>query len=332
DTGLLDRLLDIIHGDHSLGMLIHRRPNVVNKILKQCLQISPSQVANSPMTPRTRALLVNIKRGYTPSRTVQQFLERMHRTRVEVFDDRTLEQAFNAVRASYQTLKQTAPRRPLDGIPSNPFPSQGGPSTPFGMLSSGREDAEEQSRKGGFNRLAATDYNRDAWVTILSRRPEEVSKIEYAVKNAQGHMHISDAVRDVAHRRCISWLTRMVQNDMVLAESVEDIDTKHQIIIRFLSEIPAIDYSILRIDLACNTLHYLYMFRPPVRRNLCEKLLVRWRLRCLARAGGQYAYGKNESRGGGGRGVLVGGGRGGAGDAQVVKESANGALEVKAVS
>lgn len=96
--GLLDRLLDIIHGDHrsdsmalsdgthltgysdallvtsvlnSLGVLINRRPVVANKILNSVLNFNPLKLANSPMTPRnkvsmkaiertTRALLVNI--------------------------------------------------------------------------------------------------------------------------------------------------------------------------------------------------------------------------------------------------------------------------------
>jgi symplekin len=100
--GLLDRLLDIIHGDHrldrqqhnagisltgtsdgllvtatlnSLGMLMHRRPNAANKILNSVFNFNPLKLANSPMTPKnkvimksiertTRALLVNIMKRY----------------------------------------------------------------------------------------------------------------------------------------------------------------------------------------------------------------------------------------------------------------------------
>jgi symplekin len=100
--GLMDRLLDIIHGDHrldrqsqtagtaltgtsdgllvtatlnSLGMLIHRRPNAANKILNSVFNFNPLKLANSPMTPKnkvimksiertTRALLVNIMKRY----------------------------------------------------------------------------------------------------------------------------------------------------------------------------------------------------------------------------------------------------------------------------
>jgi symplekin len=99
---LLDRMLDIIHGDHrldksaggprldltldsdallvtatlnALGMLIQRRPMVANKILTSVLNLNPLKLANSPMTPRnkvimksmertTRALLVNVMKRY----------------------------------------------------------------------------------------------------------------------------------------------------------------------------------------------------------------------------------------------------------------------------
>jgi symplekin len=101
-SGLLDRLLGIIHGDHrlgrptaghgsvlteysdallvtatinALGMLIQRRSVVTNKILSSVLTFNPLKLANSPMTPKnkvimksiertTRALLVNVMKRY----------------------------------------------------------------------------------------------------------------------------------------------------------------------------------------------------------------------------------------------------------------------------
>ncbi|EOA88885.1 hypothetical protein ACJQWK_05950 [Exserohilum turcicum] len=567
--GLLDRLLDIIHGDHSdgllvtatlnsLGMLIHRRPNAANKILNSVFNFNPLKLANSPMTPKnkviiksiertTRALLVNIMKRNPENPVngrIQQFLERMHRTRVEVFDEsnrkrpapseptdgldqakrqrlvaeppsRTpsvqplppgevswrqlytlnsegstanfdvqnfkdpeqlvrivvpvlqsvnpvkLEQAINAVRARYQTLRQNAANQPpppppsapaaedeeeyepdfepedaeqisnrLDGIPSNPFSSQAGPSTAlapfklpeapplsdqdvqkygdmtvhraFGMLSSVDETQKSKTTKGGFNRLAATDYSRDAWVTILSRLatrasaglddPDDGIKDEYAVKSARGSTKISDSIRDGLYqyilydwkRRidvAISWLNEEWYNDMILTQVEEDpitngtvngvspsklpkgnyhrcalrlidgilpyIEHTDKILLRFLSEIPSIDYTILvrlkkmaedpeRIDLACNALHYLYMFRPPVRKIVVDilaemwhendrakpsarKLLVRWRPEILGedKVGTPLVVKMENSM---------------TADGQVVKESANGALEVKAAS
>ena len=103
--GLLDRLLDIINGDHrsdsikldvvtpltgysealvvtavlnSLGVLMHRRPVAANKILNNVLNFNPLKLANAPMTPKnkvnmraiertTRALLVNVLKRYALS-------------------------------------------------------------------------------------------------------------------------------------------------------------------------------------------------------------------------------------------------------------------------
>jgi symplekin len=89
--GLLDRLLDIIHGDHSdgllvtatlntLGVLMHRRPIAANKILTSIFNFNPLKLASSPLTPKnkvimksiertTRSLLMNIMKRYAPTRT-----------------------------------------------------------------------------------------------------------------------------------------------------------------------------------------------------------------------------------------------------------------------
>lgn len=362
------------------------------------------------------------------------------------------------MRARYQTLRQNAAAQPvqppsapaaedeeeyepdfepedaeqimnkLDGIPSNPFPSQQDPSTAlapyklpeapplseqdvqkygditvqraFGMLSSVDETQKSKATKGGFNRLAASDYGRDAWVTILSRLatrasaglddPDENIKDEYAVKSARGNTRLSDSIRDGLYqyilydwkRRidvAISWLNEEWYNDMILTQIEEApltngtvngtppsrppkgnfhrcalrlidgilpyIEHTDKILLRFLSEIPSIDYTILvrlkkmaedpeRIDLACNALHYLYMFRPPVRKIVVDilaemwhendrakpsarKLLVRWRPEVLGdEKVGTPLVVKTESTG----------------DGQVARESANGAMEVKAAS
>jgi symplekin len=304
----------------------------------------------------------------------------------------------------------------LDGIPSDPLASRPAPSTAlapyklpeapplseedvqkygdmtvhraFGMLSSVDETQKSKATKGGFNRLAASDYNRDAWVTILSRLatrasaglddPEEGIKDEYAVKSTKGNHKISDAVRDGLYQYimydwkkridvAISWLNEEWYNDMILAQSSSTngianghtapqanyhrcalrlidgilpyIEHTDKILVRFLSEIPAIDYEILvrlkkmaedpeRIDLACYSLQYLYMFRPPVKKLAADvlsemwtenerakpsarKLLARWRPEVL---GEDEKVVKTENA------------------EEVVKESANGALEVKAAS
>ncbi|KAF2109507.1 hypothetical protein BDV96DRAFT_502484 [Lophiotrema nucula] len=142
-SAYLDRLLDILHGDHRLvgnacgrngeltgnsdallvtatlnclGMLIQRRPSMANRILTSVLNFNPLKLANSPMTPTnkvsirsiertTRALLVNvIKRNGDAALNarIQQYLERMHRMRIDVFDE--------------SSRKRPAPAEPTDGL------------------------------------------------------------------------------------------------------------------------------------------------------------------------------------------------------------------------
>ncbi|KAH7408386.1 hypothetical protein DE146DRAFT_646123 [Phaeosphaeria sp. MPI-PUGE-AT-0046c] len=561
--GLLDRLLDIIHGDHSdglvitatlntLGMLMQRRPIAANKILTSVFNFNPVKLANSPITPKnkvimksiertTRALLVNVMKRNPENQIngrIQQFLERMHRMRVEVFDEsnrkrpapsepsdgldpakrqrvvvqtapntqsipplpagdvswrqlytlnpegstvnfdvqafkdpeqllrivvpvlqsvdaQKLDHAINIVRSRYLSLSQAAAKRPpqsapapaaedeeeyepdfdpedaeqatnrLDNLPSTNFPHSGAPTAlapyklpeapplseqevqkygdqtvyrAFGMLSSVDESQKTKVTKSGFNRLAATDYGRDAWVTILSRLatrtnagledPDDGVKDEFAVKSAKSSLPVGEAVRDglfnyIIHdwkKRidvAISWLNEEWYNDKILAESSERspkngtnghaassagkaqgnyqrcalrmfdgilgfIEHTDKILLRFLSEIPALDREILsrvkimardpeRIDLACSALQYLYMFRPPVRTIVVDtlaemwqendrakpsarKLLLRWRPEVLGEERSATTNVKMEV------------------DGQLGKESANGALEVKAAS
>jgi symplekin len=160
--GLLDRLLDIIHGDHrsdrqvqdarvaltgysdgllvtatlnTLGMLMHRRPIIANKILNSVFNFNPLKLANSPLTPKnkvimksiertTRALMMNVMKRYVCfqkitldtlakddisrdpqnpiNARIQQFLERVHRMRVEMTDE--------------SRRKRAAPSEPTDGL------------------------------------------------------------------------------------------------------------------------------------------------------------------------------------------------------------------------
>lgn len=86
---MLDRMLDIIHGDHrldeshvytgmtlmdnsdallvtavlnTLGILIQRRPIATSKILNSVLNFNPLKLANSPMTPTTRVVMKSLER------------------------------------------------------------------------------------------------------------------------------------------------------------------------------------------------------------------------------------------------------------------------------
>ncbi|KAF2742608.1 hypothetical protein M011DRAFT_472068 [Sporormia fimetaria CBS 119925] len=126
-SGLLDRLLGMLHSDNSdallltatlnaLGLLIQRRPAIANKILSSVLSFNPVKSASPPMTAKnkvllrslertTRVLLINVlKRNpeHPLSGRIQQYLERMHRMRLEAFDD--------------SSRKRPAPVEPTDGL------------------------------------------------------------------------------------------------------------------------------------------------------------------------------------------------------------------------
>lgn len=268
----------------------------------------------------------------------------------------------------------------------------------FNMLSSVDENQKSKTTKSGFNRLAATDYGRDAWITILSRLatrasfglddPDQGVKDEFAVKSAKGSFSISEAVRDqlydyIIHdwkRRidvAISWLNEEWYNDQILAISSKKsasngthgrssaeapkgnyqrctlrmfdgilgfVEHTDKILMRFLSEIPGLDREILsrlktmakdpeRIDLACTTLQYLYIFRPPVRGIVVDTLAEIWQENDRAKPSASKLLRKW-------RPEVLGEDRSATStpavkadtDGQLKKESANGALEVKAAS
>lgn len=111
-SGLLDRILGIFQEStintvlvnatlNSLSLLVRARPRIANKILNVILNFNPLKLANSPMTPKlrvmvksmektTRSLLIHINKRdpQNPlSGRIQQYVERMMRSRTEIFDE-----------------------------------------------------------------------------------------------------------------------------------------------------------------------------------------------------------------------------------------------------
>jgi symplekin len=110
----------------------------------------------------------------------------------------------------------------------------------FGMLSAIEDMQKGKASKGGFNRLAASAFDRDSWITILSRLatrasagledPEEGIKSEYGQMSKKGSFSLADHIRDriytyIIHdwkRRldlAISWLNEEWYNDHIEAEA-----------------------------------------------------------------------------------------------------------------
>jgi symplekin len=202
--------------------------------------------------------------------------------------------------------------------------------------------APPKQTKPGFNRLAASSYDRDAWMTVIARLATRAGiglgdEAEDETAYAGGPVRIKDegksvrkpgfklgeAIREMLYhhimadwRRRIdvatSWLSEEWYNDRIsgdffkaqtqrangngkpLANSTSPtpnytkwvirlldsilpyLESSDKMIIRFLSEIPAIDDAVLarvkriaedpeRVGLTVNVLHYLILFRPPVR-------------------------------------------------------------------
>jgi symplekin len=109
-----------------------------------------------------------------------------------------------------------------------------------GMMSALDEPSSKlQSTKGGFNRLAANSYDRDSWITILSRLatrasaglddPEEGIKSDYGGVTRKGSFVLSDIIRDCLYNYiirdwkkrldlAINWLNEEWYNDRLQAD------------------------------------------------------------------------------------------------------------------
>ncbi|KAM3074830.1 hypothetical protein ACMFMG_008243 [Clarireedia jacksonii] len=125
-SGLLDRLLEVFQGNssdavlidatlNSLSILIRARPHIANKILNIILNFNPLKSANSPMTPKlrvmvksmektTRSLLIHVNKRDPQNPLagrIQQYVERMMRSKTEIFDEAT---------------RKRGPPEPTDGL------------------------------------------------------------------------------------------------------------------------------------------------------------------------------------------------------------------------
>ncbi|KAK7521676.1 uncharacterized protein IWZ02DRAFT_442664 [Phyllosticta citriasiana] len=146
----------------------------------------------------------------------------------------------------------------------------------FEVMAALDDPGRAKGTKHGFNRLAASNYDRDAWVTIITRLAtrassglEEVPVKSESEASLAKNAFISNSIRDSLYlyvledfrRRidvAISWLSEEWYNDRVQSRESEDeaiahydkwalkvldgilpyLDAKDKVLIRFLSEIP----------------------------------------------------------------------------------------------
>lgn len=164
--------------------------------------------------------------------------------------------------------------------------SKGAVNRVFGTLSAMDQSAPSKTQKLGFNRLAATNHDRDAWITLITRlatrAPAGLSDGKLKSESAslsRGSFSLNDAVRDSLYlyvvddfrKRIdvgISWLNEEWYNDRIQKQQNEGaeyipehyekwmlkildgivpfLDAKDKLLIRFLSEIPSINQDVLK--------------------------------------------------------------------------------------
>ncbi|KAK1830337.1 mRNA cleavage and polyadenylation specificity factor complex subunit pta1 [Podospora conica] len=146
-AGLLDRMLAVLQDNSSdallvdatlncLSILIRSRPSTSNRIMNTVLGFNPLKLANSPMTPKTKVLIKSmekttrmllihlVKRDPTNALAprINQHIDRLMRSRAEIFDDSNRKRAYAPPPANeYDNAKrqkvngeqpQTAPAKP----------------------------------------------------------------------------------------------------------------------------------------------------------------------------------------------------------------------------
>ncbi|KAI4237193.1 MAG: hypothetical protein L6R40_005971 [Gallowayella cf. fulva] len=211
----------------------------------------------------------------------------------------------------------------------------------FSMMSVLEESSAAKRQKPGLNRLAGSKYDRDAWMTVITRLATRASAgldedeedttdnekdgSKGAIARQTPTPSLSDGIRETLWKYiiedfraripiAISWLNEEWFNDRIqfLNHDRQDIgkrqprqhyekwmlkildsilpflDAKDKVLIRFLSEIPALDKRVLdrvkglardpeRVTLAVNALYYLTLVRPPVRETCIDALEDLWR-------------------------------------------------------
>ncbi|KAL8902615.1 MAG: hypothetical protein Q9207_004542 [Kuettlingeria erythrocarpa] len=210
----------------------------------------------------------------------------------------------------------------------------------FSMMSVLDESPAAKRQRPGLNRLAGSNYDRDAWMTVITRLAtrasaglddEEVTdegneeKSTDALAKQKSTQNLSEGIRETLWKFiiedfrsrisiAISWLNEEWFNDRiqlqnhqarnikkrpprqnygrwmlkVLDSILPFLDAKDKVLIRFLSEIPAMDKKVVdrvkglakdpdRVALAAQALYYLTIVRPPVREICADALEDLWR-------------------------------------------------------
>ncbi|KAL7628005.1 hypothetical protein AAE478_002201 [Parahypoxylon ruwenzoriense] len=149
-SGLLDRMLGALQDNstdalivdatlNTLSILVRARPATSNRILNTILNFNPLKLANSPLTPKnkvliksmektTRMLLMHLSRRnpHNPQAgRIQQYVERLMRSRAEIFDEGSRKRALAEQSDGLDTKRQrtgTLPHPQIEISPLKPGP------------------------------------------------------------------------------------------------------------------------------------------------------------------------------------------------------------------
>ena len=215
----------------------------------------------------------------------------------------------------------------------------------FGMMTVLDEPSTVKRQKPGLNRLAGSSYDREAWITVITRLATrapaglddksededeaEGEKEKALVSKGGGIESLSEGIRETLWKYiiedfrtripiAISWLNEEWYSDRLASQPSSPapssppkkqkapkqhyprwalkildgilpyLEPKDKVLIRFLSEIPAVNAKILervkslardpeRVTLAVNSIHYLILVRPPAREMCIDALEDLWR-------------------------------------------------------
>ncbi|KAL8295454.1 hypothetical protein RB597_008709 [Gaeumannomyces tritici] len=146
-TGLLDRMLGVLQDNSSdalvvdatlncLSILIRTRPSTSNRILSTVLSFNPLKLANSPMTPKSRVLVKSMEKTTRmllvhlvkrdplnqANQRIHQHIERLVRTRNEIFDEASRKRVLAEQNAA--ALGDAKRLRLVSGPAPSPLPLQ----------------------------------------------------------------------------------------------------------------------------------------------------------------------------------------------------------------
>nr|CDP22686.1 Putative Pre-tRNA-processing protein [Podospora anserina S mat+] len=225
-TGLLDRMLGVLQDNSNdallvdatlncLSILIRTRPSTSNRIINCVLNFNPLKLANSPMTPKnkvlmksmektTRMLMINILKRHVSSRDpnnqhsgrVQQYVERLMRSRAEIFDEAGRKrQLADQAAAQYGDLKRQKMQDASAAAPEPAAPAQPAVIPPLAPGPQTLAAVFTLTNNPGLQAFDATSIPANLVAKIVARTLNTLdqSVLDFAVNGIRSRLHTLQA-------------------------------------------------------------------------------------------------------------------------------------------